>query len=72
MTKANKQSDCADPFNLATLFLESGYDWTDGQSEPLYTLRRWHEEYYAYQAGKYIKQADDSIVQRRHKCPQKR
>jgi len=64
-TKAKKKKintgSVADPLMLGGRFL-SAHVHVEG-TKSYYTLRRWREEFYLYHAGKYVRQADDSVKQ---------
>jgi len=68
MKKAEKIETFSDPTLLAWEFLNS-YCWAVDLDDPapeeaFYTLRRWREEYYIWQEGRYIRISDDTVKQR--------
>lgn len=60
-----KEKLICDPLMLAEQFL-GDYIWTQDEDNPktetsFYTLRRWREDWYIWQGGKYKRRADDTL-----------
>ena len=65
--RRKKNAFIVDPTRLAESFL-CDYFWTENENDPkpetsFHTLRRWHEEWYIWKRGRYIKLSDDTVKQ---------